>query len=344
MANLQDISNITGVSTATISRILNQDPSFNVLETTRTKVLTVAEEIGYTKHLKTSKKEDTPKKSIQKVVTIGIIQMHSYQKLVEDPYYYRIECCIEMFKEKYNMKTVKIKNNHDNTFSVEGDVKVDGIFAIGIFGAKQISNMEKFSKNIVFLDSSPDEEKYYGIVPNFSSGVEQSIRYLLKRGHTDIGFIGEKYTLGDRKHRISEPRWIFFRSLMIPMGLYNEDFIIEAPTNVLEGYEATKAFLDNAKQIPSAFFIASDSIGNGIIRAIIEKGLKVPEDISLIAFNNSALSQYAMIPLTAIDVHAEKMALTAFKHMVDLLNNDAVFVRTVISCNIIERDSVARLK
>ncbi len=340
MANLQDVSKQTGVSIAAISRILNQDPTFNVLESTREKVITAANELGYKRGSRQAKNAASTQVA-QKELNIGIIQMYSDEHLLEDPYYSKIETYINRYKENHHFHTFRIQNNQDDTFSFDKERTIHGIFAIGIFNDNQIQNMKEISPNIVFIDSSPDDHLFFGVTPNFSSGVELALRHLISKGHTRIGFIGEEYTLGDRCNRILEPRRVYFESLMKPTNLFDETYVIESHNNSASGYEAMKSFLSQREDLPTALFLASDSCANGVMRALLEGGLRIPADISIITFNNTLLSQQAMIPLTSVAVQVEKMVIVAIKHMIDLLSGDATPVKTEISCNLIERESVS---
>ena len=88
MATLKDIAQLASVSIATVSRVLNHDQNISVTEETRHRILTVAEELGYTKHLKTGESHKLKQK-------IAIIQWVSEQGELEDLYYYQIRLGIE---------------------------------------------------------------------------------------------------------------------------------------------------------------------------------------------------------------------------------------------------------
>ena len=338
MANLRQIAKESGVSVTTVSRVLNNDETFSVSPNTRNKVLLAAETLGYTN----SKTKGKPKsiRNDQKKYTIGIIQMHSLTLLADDPYYYQIEASIESNKSQYTISTVNIQHIN-NQFFLEDDVPLDGIFAIGVFNKSQITHMKQLCERIVFLDASPDDDVYYSVIPNFQLAVEKVVRYFLQRGHTSIGFIGEEYTLGGHKNRVVEPRLIYFKSLLTALNLYNPEYVIDASNNVTSGYNQTKHFLEQATSVPTAIFVASDSAVNGVIRAFVEKGYRIPEDISIITFNNTILSEHAFIPLTSVAVNIDQMVITAFKNMIELLESPSFPTKTIIPCYIVERDSVA---
>lgn len=344
MANLQDVAKSSGVSIASVSRILNNDPAFSVADATRKKVIKVADELGYRVGARHTKKKNSTLS--KKQYRIGIVQMYPYHQLIEDPYYFHIESSLEQIAPAYNMVFSKIINHQDGTFSKSEEIDIDGIFAIGIYNSAEIERLKMICPTIVFIDSSPNDAEFSSVVPNFYLAVEQSIRYFLEAGHTKIGFIGERFTLGGRYNRVLEPRLVYFESIMKPMNLFNEEYIIEAKTNVTSGYEETKKFFDEHKQqdLPTAFFISSDSTASGVLRAAFEAGLKVPEDISIITFNNTILSECALVPLTSVAVHIDEMAVIAIRNMQQNLLGEAFTTRTVISCHIVKRHSVQKIK
>ena len=101
MATLKDIAQLASVSIATVSRVLNRDQSLSVTEETRHRILTVAEELGYTKHLKTGESHKLKQK-------IAIIQWVSEQGELEDLYYYQIRLGIENRAQELDYETLAL--------------------------------------------------------------------------------------------------------------------------------------------------------------------------------------------------------------------------------------------
>ena len=142
MATLKDIAQLASVSIATVSRVLNRDQSLSVTEETRHRILTVAEELGYTKHLKTGESHKPKQK-------IAIIQWVSEQGELDDLYYYQIRLGIEKRAQELDYDILRYFNDHPFTLSEE----VIGILCIGKFSRSQISAFEEYQKPLVFIDS-----------------------------------------------------------------------------------------------------------------------------------------------------------------------------------------------
>lgn len=349
MANLKDIAKLSNVSIASVSRILNDDETFNATKETKDKVKEVARQLNY--KVQVRKKKDNSNisnNSNEPKYNFGILQMYNSEALIDDPYYVKIESSLEALQVEYNFTVSKINNNHNNTFVNSTQNKLDGIFAIGIFSMAEIEALKELTPNFVFVDSAPSN-KYYGILPNFHRAICESIKYFLDNGHKKIGYIGEEYILGGEYNlwneygKVFEPRRIYFESFLKPLGLFNQDFTIITKNNINSGYESTKKFLENHNDIPTAFFVSSDSCANGVIRAIIEAGYNIPNDISLIAFNNTILSESALVPLTSVAISSDQMATVAVRNMLELINKTGFPVKTSIQCGLVHRSSVATL-
>ena len=172
MATLKEIARIAGVSLTTVSRVLNQDPGLSVTEKTRERVLQTAKELGYrTVQQRYQPVRDPDGPDGQK--RIGIAQMFEKQQLLEDIYYLMLKNVLDEVCFERHWSTVTLLRNTQGHFVKNDDLPLDGIVAIGRFTQGEIEDFHCYTENVVFLDSSPDEEKYCSIVPNYHLAVRQ---------------------------------------------------------------------------------------------------------------------------------------------------------------------------
>ena len=143
MATLKDIASLANVSIATVSRVLNQDTSLSVTEETRHRILTVADELGYTRH----QKSGNFKKEKQQIV---IIQWKSEEGELDDLYYYNIRLGIEKRAQDLDYGILRYFN--DIPFRLGEEVV--GVLCIGKFSRVQIVDLERLTKPLVFVDSN----------------------------------------------------------------------------------------------------------------------------------------------------------------------------------------------
>ena len=348
MATLKEIATMAGVSQATVSRVLNQDPSLSVTEETRKRVLQTAKDLGYrTVQQRYQAYQEAEPSAPAKPETverrIGIAQMFENQQLLEDIYYLMLKNILDevCFEKKWS--TVTLFRNEQGHFVKNDDQPLDGIVAIGRFTQEEIQDFHGYTDNIVFLDSSPDEEKYCSIVPNYHLAVRQALQCFWQRGYQTIAYLGSVYTFGDTKELSMDSRFYYYKNSLLARDLYNPDFVIDCEMNSQSSYEAVKAYLDSGKPRPDAIFAASDVVAPGLLKALREYGLGVPEEMGIIAFNNTSISQLSQPPLASVEVYMRENAEAAALCMELLWNKKTHPKKIIISCHLEERGSVRPL-
>lgn len=336
MATLKDIANLVKVSQSTVSRVLNKDASLSVTEETREKILRAAAEMGY----KTVGQRYTDEIHEIAPVRIGIAQMFEIKEQMEDIYYLMMKNILEeeCFSRQWN--TVTLFRNQDRKFVKNDDLKLDGIIAIGRFTKEEISGFCEYTNNIVFMDSSPDEQKYYSIVPNYHLAVRLVLGRFRKMGHERIAFVGSTHTFGNTKEMTIDPRYYYYKTSMVNEGKFEQDLVVDCKMNAKDGYQKMSQYLKEYKRIPHAIFVASDAIAPGIVKALQEAKLSIPKDMSVITFNNTSLSEFANPPLDSIEVFMRENTKAAIFCMQLLWEGSHCAKKIVVPCELIHRGSV----
>lgn len=313
MATIKDIAEKAGVSMATVSRVLNYDESLNVTDATRKKIFEIAQELEYV-----TTKERKSKKVIYQVC---IIKGYSEKEEIEDTYYLSTRLSIEKSLKEGNIDYIVISK--DNLFD-ERLKAIDGIIALGIFSAEEIQSIKNINSNIVFVDSDPDDEDFDCVVIRMHKVVEKALDYLVSLGYKEIGYIGGVDYFNEDRLKLSDYRENWYRHYMNDINSLNEKYIKIGSFTPASGYKLMKEILDTG-EYPGAFFIANDSIAIGAYRAVMEKGLTIPDDISIIGCNDISTAQFIVPPLTTIKIYTEFMGETA----VDLIIERIKFERKI---------------
>lgn len=338
MATLKEIAEKVGVSLATVSRVLNNDSGILVADETKAQILQVAGELNYR-----TAKQRKGKNFSKNMFIVGIVEMYDVVKQLQDPYYLLLRNIVEKKAFENNIKLVRFFKQ-DNEFELAEEVELQGIIAVGKFTSDEVNELSKRTQNIVFIDSAPNDELYDSVKVNYKLGVKQALDYFLELGHKDIGFIGEKYTLGDNKIPMFDDRLKFFYEYMNNKQMLKEEFIINSSMTAEGGYEAINKFIRSESKMPTAFFTANDTIASGVIKGLQENGVKVPNDISIIGFNDTIISQYTNPPLTAIRVHIEYLGEVAVELMMEKLKGRQYAKKVIIPSEFILRNSVKDVK
>lgn len=315
MATIKDIAAQAGVSLSTVSRVLNFDETLNVADTTKIKIFEIADELEYVS-VRSRKK--------RKVKNIGIVLWYDQEQELGDPYYLSIRLAMEKkcIAEGYNIVRIYIETGAEELKNL------DGIIAIGKFSKNEVEFLASATENIVFVDSSPDDKRFDSVVIDFEVATYGVMNYLYNLGHRKIGYIGGKESCRDGNECVVDYREIYFKKYMQEKGLFSEELIKVGSFTYKNGYKLMKEALE-VEIIPTAFFIGNDTMAVGAYKAISEKKLKIPEDISLVAFNDLPTAKYMVPTLTTIRVYTEYMGISAVDLILENINVDRKFRKKV---------------
>ncbi len=304
---LKMLAEYTGFSPATISRVLNNDPSMTVSEETRRIIFDTAKKLGYA-----GGSGRRTQRIITDTMTIGIAEMLSPAEQMTDPYFMYLKNFVEQTCYERNVQTVMLRADADGYHALSSEI--NGIIAIGYFSDAQIASMQMLCNNITFLDSSPDELQHDSVVLNFELGMKQALDYLRELGHIRIGFIGPKRLGDDVKRIVQEPRRRYYEHYMRERGLFRSDFVIEAPMRdrmVVENEFSMRLRTMHQDNLPTAIVTVNEECAIGAIHALRNMQVRVPEDISIVSFNDTVMSSVVEPPLTSISPHLDYMAAMA---------------------------------
>lgn len=219
---------------------------------------------------------------------------------------------------------------------------VDGFIYAAMY--HQEIDTPKFFKGqtVVLLDCVDSQKRYDSVVPEEYEGAVGAIEYIISQGHTKISHIttNENTIAGRERARAYKD---VLKKHNIEM---NPKFLVEADgSNSIDGYNETKKLLSQ-KEIPTAIFCYTDRIAMGAYEAIAEAGLSIPQDISVVGFDNQLNIADALRPaLTTVQLpHYEMGAWAAERllHAIDPENSEQLEpVQVRIACPLVVRNSVA---
>lgn len=331
MATIKDIADLTQLSAATVSRVLNCDETLNVTPETRKRVFEAAEELNY---VITSKQKKVKMKG-----KIGLYYSFSLEEELVDTYYLSIRVALEKKLKSMRMEYSKITKD-DTKKSVS---KLDGIICLGTFRKADIEVIKSFDKPSVFVDANPDENYFDAVVINFNSATKSALTYLVELGHENIGFIGGIDTdmFGNR---FKDLRQDVFEVYLKEKGIFKEDFVKIGGYNPKDGYQILKEML-NQDEKPTALFVANDSIAIGCYKAAYELGVKIPEDLSIVGFNDVSSAQYMVPPLTTVKLYTEVMGESAVDLLLErIATKRGICKKITIHTKLIVRGSAVTVK
>jgi len=335
MATIKDIASAVGVSISTVSRVLNFDETLNVSNTTRERILKVADELEYVSTKNRKNKEKKHK-------NIGIIYWYDYEEELGDPYYLTLRCSVEKKCSEHSLSLVRLNEN-----STDIEISdVVGIIAIGKFSDEIIKHLYSKNENIVFVDYSPNENEFDSVVADLDKATDVALNYLYNLGHRKIAFVGGSETNREEMQNMyMDSRETKYFQFMKCRDIFNPEYISRVRKFTFKcGYECTKKILE-CEDRPSAILIGNDTMAVGAYKAISEANLKIPEDISIVAFNDQPSAKYMIPALTTVRIPSEYLGSAAVDLLLDNISNNREYnKKVVIPIELKIRESCAPIK
>ncbi|WP_138755140.1 LacI family DNA-binding transcriptional regulator [Paenibacillus sinopodophylli] len=345
MATIKDIAQEAGVSAATVSRVLNNDTSLAVSEETRSRIFSIAEQLQY----KPSKLRRLKKDEQLSRLQFGLLMWSTLEDEPEheDPYFSSIRKGIEMRCEELGIQIVKLLRGNSR-MDMQPVHELDGVIVVGSIDDSDVRHLYSNENRLVFVNHSGALNEYDTVKLHFEQATKAVITHLIELGHKRIGYIGGN----DHVHRLSrqhqaievdEPRRIFFEQIMREHGIFDESFMMMSSWSSTSGYEAMNRLLQQ-EVLPTACFIASDPMAVGALRALHEHGLRVPEDMAVVGFDDIEISAYLNPPLTTVRVYTEHMGRSAVQLLLERMEGREAAVHMTINTTLIVRESCGSMQ
>lgn len=307
MVTIKKIAEVSGYSSSTVSRLLKNDTNLSITPETRKKILDTAIELGY--------QRTKIQTSLNK---IGLFYWITENEELEDVYFKELRLAVKKYAQQNNLEVQLIKREQ-GLKKIPNDI--NGFVAIGPFSSAEIDILSVHCPKGVFLDTNPNPELFDSVQPDRIGITNRAIDYFIENGHKKIGFIGGTYTNPNTGDIEKDSREISFRNYLAQKNLLNESYIFgENHFSVKDGYEITQKALSLLKNdLPTAIFVASDPIAVGVLQALNEVGIIIPDEIEIISINNIDIAKYVSPPLSTFEIDLDEMGRTAISLLSDLI-------------------------
>ncbi|MFN4227259.1 MAG: LacI family DNA-binding transcriptional regulator [Candidatus Ratteibacteria bacterium] len=333
---LKEISKRANVSVSTVSAILNNNPTCFAGEKTRKKVIEIAEQLGYYPNLLYRSLRN------KKTNTIGVIIPHLY--------YSEITVDIEilesiLWKKSYHLFIGYTKNYIEKEEALIRDFlsrRVDGI--IFVVGKEKGINKEIekiINKNFPFITIGRfRDSKTDFISTDYFKGGYIAGKHLYEKGYEKFGILfGEKtedLPIEERKNGFL--KFAQEKNLDIKEYYIKKEYFSNIETLIKKTEEIGIKILKD-KNRPSAIFTSNDEIAVGLVKSALKLGIKIPEQLGIIGFDNSLSSIISPIPITTIRQKKEVIAKRVAENIIKKIEGDNKKIEEFIKPELIERDS-----
>lgn len=310
---IYDVAKKSGVSTATVSRVLN-DTGYPVSKDVKERVQKAAKELDYEpnllgKYLKTRNNKE-----------IGVIIPN-----ITNYYYPMLLLGVHDVAAQRGYHIILCNSYRDSELEIQNLHLLTRKQVMGILTVSLSSNNDYLKKiirqggNVVLLENSPEID-CNKVTFDYFKGAYMACKHLIDLGHSKIGFAGAPLTKYSRMKQFEG-----YQKCLQDHGLVaDEDFIyiskVEKEYKKVYEFENGKMlaqmFVQSTKR-PTAMFCINDMTAIGLIQELHQNGINVPEDVSIVGFDNLNLSEMTVPPLTTIDQHIYEMGSSATNILID---------------------------
>ncbi len=330
LTTIKEIAKRAGVSYSTVSRALNNQKG--VRADIRELIHKISKDTGYFPH--------SSAKALVKnrVGILGIIITRTGEFAFQNPYYSQVFMGISEVAMKHDYNLMLSINEKKSYIALYLRRLVDGIIVIGNrLDDELIIDLEEKKVPSVLIPGFLDNSKID--IPSVNSenskSVYRAMDYLFNLGHRKIAFI-----LGTMNSKYSVERFQAYQLSFKNHGLtYDPKYIVESDFSKTDGFRMMGRLLDLPDR-PSAVICINDSVTPGALSQINTRGLKIPEDISVVAIGSSDLLDLYQPALTTIKISAAQIGQTASQMLIQLIENGHCPEKhVVIPSELIIRDS-----
>jgi DNA-binding LacI/PurR family transcriptional regulator len=328
-----DIAKEAGVSPATVSRVLTN--SARVSEDKKTRVQEIIKKYEFEPN------SFARSLSKQESKTIGMIVPD-----IRNPFYaiLFVNCEIEANRYGYNMilcNTISEISSESGHMRNLSEKRVDAIIQVGGNvdethpDPHYISLIEKIAKKIPTVIAGEFEgANVYRIIPELTHGMSELMPYLTSLGHKEIALIGGRDTvIPTVRKRVA------FKNFMEEHGLtYRKEYIIDAEYTIEGGYEGMQK-LFAVGTLPDAIVAINESAAMGIYKALKQKGIRVPDDISVVGYDDTFYSEMMTPQLTCISYNLKSYSEIIMDTIINLINKNDTEMVKYVPTNLVERGS-----
>lgn len=326
---IRELAEIANVSPATVSLVLNNKKG--VAEETRKRVLELFEEYHYPVH----RKNMTPTKNILflKYMKDGMIveENTGFIASIMDS----IEMCCR--NEGYNLNIINAFNNFEETVLDINYSNFSGIIVLGTeLEQKDYGTLEKITIPYVVLDNAMPYLNCHSVAIGNKELVHDAIKHLVDLGYEEIAYFRSSRPIQNFQERAES-----FRDSIESLHVKNikaHEFYI-TPT-LLGAYESMKAYLQKGMTLPGCAFADNDTIAIGVMKALSEFDIRVPEELSVVGFDNIQFSAIHSPSLSTMHIAKELMGSMALKVLYMVIENPKMSsIKTRVGGKLIVRES-----
>jgi LacI family transcriptional regulator len=333
---MKDVAELAGVSSTTVSFVINQTPNTNIPAETQERVWEAVRELKYRPNVMARGLR------VQKTHTIGFIS----DEVATTPFAGRMLQGAQELAWEHNYLLLLINTGGNQAVKQAAvemllDRQVDGIIYATMYHRQVHPPKAVREVPTVLLDCYVDDGSLPSVVPDEVRGGRDATAHLLAKGHRRVGYIGDVTPVAAERLRRQG-----YQVALEAAGLAYDPSLTEVgPTTPAGGYECAMQLLQGTER-PTAFFCFNDRMAMGVYDAARELGLRIPEDLAVVGYDDQEIIAAHLRPsLTTMKLPHAAMGRWAVQYLLGLIHDpepadQAAPIQQLIECPLIERASV----
>ncbi|MDE3295477.1 LacI family DNA-binding transcriptional regulator [Lacticaseibacillus rhamnosus] len=325
MATIREIAKAAGVSGATVSRVLSGDKTLSVSTETRERIMKTAQSMNY--KIQPPKPEDA-------VGTVAITDWYTKEVGMTDLYFRAIRWGVELALKSrgYNV------SRHYFNEELPESSKITGIVAIGRFSEDDLQELSELKKPLVIINQDTLKHGISCVTADYTNSVEEILTYFIAHGHSHIGLLAGS---SSKDRGLEDPRTIAFKNFMSSHTSNTHSTVLTGDFSIESGYTKMKDAISKlGAKLPTAFFVESDTMAIGAIKALQEDNIPVPERVGIIGFGDLDVGHYITPSLSTIRLATRQMGTTSVMLLQGIIDGTiSKPVKLITSNELVLRDS-----
>ena len=332
--SIKDVAREAGVSASTVSYVLNCNPSETISAETTQRVREAAKRLNYVPNL------NARSLSSRRSNLLGVVipQTEPGKEFrFSNPFYGELLSAIEYTARTNGYHLLLSGTKEDQSYlNVAQNRGLDGVIIVGAYPGKNLAELRGMNVPVVLVDSYVKDETFHTVGNEDRQGARMATEYLLAKGHRRIAFVSGSI----REHGVNSKRYQGYLDALLAAGIEPCEQALYSDTVSFEyGVEAANEFVRRGKK-QTAAFVTADVLAMGMVKGLMQRGMRIPQDLSIVGFDNVYLAQMCYPSLTTVRQDISRKGREAVRMVIEAAAGNARKMECILPLELVERESV----
>ncbi|MCI6377660.1 MAG: LacI family transcriptional regulator [Clostridiales bacterium] len=332
--SIKDVAREAGVSASTVSYVLNCNPSETISAETTQRVREAAKRLNYVPNL------NARSLSSRRSNLIGVVIPQTEpgkEFMFSNPFYGELLSAIEYTARTNGYHLLLSGTKEDQSYlNVAQNRGLDGVIIVGAYPGKNLAELRGMNVPVVLVDSYVKDETFHTVGNEDRQGARMATEYLLAKGHRRIAFVSGSI----REHGVNSKRYQGYLDALLAAGIEPCEQALYSDTVSFEyGVEAANEFVRRGKK-QTAAFVTADVLAMGMVKGLMQRGMRIPQDLSIVGFDDVYLAQMCYPSLTTVRQDISRKGREAVRMVIEAAAGNARKMECILPLELVERESV----